>query len=244
MDVFIGIDDTDNKDSRGTGYLSRKLAGLISDESLGHVTGITRHQLLIHPAIPYTSQNSSACLIVDTDRKTYLTGFCRDMLLKESARGSDVGLCIAEKREINQQVINWGLRAKKDLLNQDNALMLADKEGIYLEGLIGEHTGVVGALAAVGLRKSGNDGRFIWLEGQKELRDILPGYYLVEELTGIYNFDVVISKDGSILDNEQMVYLGDWVRPLLKDNKITLVVENGTRHEWEIASKEYIRAIS
>jgi hypothetical protein len=166
------------------------------------------------------------------------------VLLKESARGSDVGLCIAEKIEINQPIINWGLRAKEDLLDQDNALMLADMEGIYLEGLTGEHTGVVGALAAVGLRKSGNDGRFIWLEGQKELRDILPGYYLVEELTGIYNFDVVISKDGSILDNKQMVYLGDWVRPLLKDNKITLVVENGTRHEWEIASKEYIRAIS
>jgi hypothetical protein len=166
------------------------------------------------------------------------------VLLEESAKGSDVGLCIAERREINEPVIKWGYKAKKELLDQDNAFNLAERVGFYLEGLTGENTGVIGALAAVGLRKGGNDGRFIWLEGQKELRDILPGYYLVEELTGIYNFDVVISKEGSILDNKKMVYLGDWVRPLLKDNKITLVVENGTRHGWEVASKEYIRTIS
>ena len=57
---LIGIDDTDNETSPGTGRLARKLQeeciprGLIS-------LGVTRHQFLVDPAIAYTSHNSGAC---------------------------------------------------------------------------------------------------------------------------------------------------------------------------------------
>ena len=46
MRILIGIDDTDNKDSRGTGYNSRQLAAAIESNNLGKVHGITRHQYL------------------------------------------------------------------------------------------------------------------------------------------------------------------------------------------------------
>ncbi len=72
MRLLIGIDDTDNKESRGTGYNSRQLASAIEANGLGRVHGITRHQLFIHPDIPYTSQNSSACLDVDTESYKYV----------------------------------------------------------------------------------------------------------------------------------------------------------------------------
>ncbi|MGH2717450.1 MAG: hypothetical protein ACRDJU_02570, partial [Actinomycetota bacterium] len=60
--LLIAIDDTDNRDSRGTGAGSRALLEALLDAELGQPVGITRHQLLVDPAIPYTSHNSSACL--------------------------------------------------------------------------------------------------------------------------------------------------------------------------------------
>jgi tRNA(Ile2) C34 agmatinyltransferase TiaS len=63
MQLLIGIDDTDNKESRGTGFNARQLGHLLTKEGC-EVMNITRHQLFVHNDIPYTSQNSSACLNV------------------------------------------------------------------------------------------------------------------------------------------------------------------------------------
>jgi hypothetical protein len=60
MKLLIGIDDTDNLESRGTGYCVRQLANWLSEKNLVVPLGITRHQLLVDPRIPYTSHNSSA----------------------------------------------------------------------------------------------------------------------------------------------------------------------------------------
>ena len=54
-------------------------------------------------------------------------------------------------------------------------MTLADRHGAHLEGVTGERIGVIGALAAVGLRRGGHDGRFIWLEGVRELQGSLDG---------------------------------------------------------------------
>ena len=119
--VYIGIDDTDNKESRGTGYRARKMATLLKNEGLGKISGITRHQLFVHPSIPYTSRNSSACLEIETDNLETLKVFCRDFLLEDSAEGSDVGLCIAIENQISQEVINWGENAKNTVLTKKEA---------------------------------------------------------------------------------------------------------------------------
>ncbi|WP_041355139.1 hypothetical protein [Nitrosococcus halophilus] len=58
---FIGIDDTDNRESRGTGYRARTLGAQLEEKGLAILEGVTRHQLLVSPAIPYTSHNSAAC---------------------------------------------------------------------------------------------------------------------------------------------------------------------------------------
>lgn len=241
---YIGMDDTDNEESRGTGFLSRRMAGEIAALGLGSPEGVTRHQLLVDPRIPYTSQNSSACIVVRSRMPEALKERCRSTLLRSAAPGSDAGLCFAPAESIGREVLRWGARAKKEVLTMEEAVNISRDHGISLEGLTGSKTGMIGALAAAGLRKSGNDGRFIWLHGQKELRDILPGYYMVEELIRIYNFDVVMNRQGDLLDNRERVWLGDWVRPLLKDNKVTLLVDNGLQHDWEIASKNHIRSIS
>jgi len=56
--VLIGMDDTDNLESRGTGSLARQVAAaLAADYTL---LGVTRHQLLKDPRVPCTKNNSSA----------------------------------------------------------------------------------------------------------------------------------------------------------------------------------------
>ena len=68
--LLIGIDDTDNLETRGTGFRARQLASGLQASALATTHGITRHQLLVDPRIPYTSHNSSACLRVTPARST------------------------------------------------------------------------------------------------------------------------------------------------------------------------------
>jgi len=66
MKIFIAIDDTDNLESRGTGFRARELAGLLQKEKCGQIIGVTRHQLFVNENIPYTSHNSSACISLES----------------------------------------------------------------------------------------------------------------------------------------------------------------------------------
>lgn len=246
MRILVGIDDTDNKESRGTGFLSRQLAKRIQEEKLGKVDGITRHQLFIHPDIAYTSQNSSACLDVFTEKKEELNNYCENFVRAESANGSDAGLCIANWNTVTDDIQEWGRRAKVEVLKLEDAINIATNNNIYLEGFTGILIGQIGALAAVGLRKRGNDGRFIWLDGPTELRELKSGIFKLEELkliTGIENF---ITINGLPLEKNCRVLCHDWIRPILKDGKPTLVLEKvkNEEYEWKAASKEHIRTIS
>jgi hypothetical protein len=116
MHYLIGIDDTDNLETRGTGHRVRQLADWLAENKLAVPKGITRHQLLVHPQIPYTSHNSSACLSVETDNADDLWEASREFLLREGAIGSDVGLCLAEWKTILEVVQSFGRRAKIEVL--------------------------------------------------------------------------------------------------------------------------------
>ena len=92
--ILVCIDDTDNIDSRGTGELAAMLADIIEEKKWGTSTPVTRHQLLIHPDIEYTSHNSSMCFEAEIEAEYLadITCFSMDFLLNESAEGSDPGL--------------------------------------------------------------------------------------------------------------------------------------------------------
>ncbi|MFC2168184.1 hypothetical protein ACFLRW_04295 [Acidobacteriota bacterium] len=246
MDILIGIDDTDNKDSRGTGFRARQLGQLIEAKGLGEILGISRHQLYVHDLIPYTSKNSSACLEVNNiSAYDKLNNLCREFLLEDSAPGSDAGLAVAVSSEISEEIMNWGNKAKVEILKKTTAYELALKNNISLEGLTGDKIGIIGALAAIGLRKGGNDGRFIWLKGI-ELREI-SGIYTKQELTKILRFDDVITEKFDSINNNENILLEYWIRPVLKQNKIYIFVEkveNNGKYKWKIKSKDYIRSIS
>lgn len=242
MKVLIGIDDTDNLESRGTGFRARELGRLLMKEGLAKLSGITRHQLLFDRRIPYTSHNSSACLEVETGNTDYLKGFCAEYLLRESAEGSDAGLCIAEETKVSETIVQWGLRAKKEIITQEEAVRIAALQDVFLEGYTGTKGGIIGSLAAVGLRKWGNDGRFLWVKGMREM----TGVFTVDEIKKQTGIDAVLAVDYSLLEQETEIFLGDWWRPVIKNNKIIIFVErkNDGNDGWQIVSKDYIKSIS
>jgi hypothetical protein len=245
MHYLAGIDDTDNEFSRGTGFKTRDLTSEIHKNKLGTVHSISRHQLYVHPEIPFTSHNSSACLDIETNDMETLRLFLADYLKRESAEGSDAGLCIIEYDKISNRTVLWGQRAKKEILFQEEAYLIAKEENFYLEGFLGTKGGIIGALAGVGLRKYGNDGRFFWLSG-KELREF-NGIYTSSSLYQNSRFDQIISTNGKIVHDDDRIFVDEWLRPVMKNYKISIIVEpclNISEYEWKIASKDYIKSIS
>ena len=243
MRCLIAIDDTDNLESRGTGFRARQLGARLAAAGIGTVRGITRHQLFVHPSIPYTSHNSSACLDVDVHEAQLDAArvFCREYLATESAEGSDAGLCIAPFDAVTDEMMEFGRSAKERVLTREQAHELADRHGAHLEGVTGERIGVIGALAAVGLRRAGSDGRFIWLEGVRELQ----GSFTAGTLLATTGIDSVESIDGRPLPADAVVCVDPWPRPVLLHGRAVLLTEesrdSNERSGWRILPKEAIR---
>lgn len=242
MQVLIGLDDTDSPESRGTGYRARRLGALLAACGLAEVKGITRHQLLLDAAIPYTSHNSSACLQVVTESRLFdeLVRFCRDYLRRESAPGADAGLCLVVEGRVGPNVQDFGRRAQAEVLHRSAALQLAENEGILLEGLTGDGGGVIGALAAVGLRATGNDGRFIWLPRLREL----CGIYEAGQLLSTTGIEAITTLDGVAPPHTARIDLGSWARPVLRGGKAVLLVEeveDNVACEWRVVPKEVVK---
>ena len=239
MNYLIGIDDTDNLESRGTGHRVRQLANWLDSNNLADPKGITRHQLLVDPQIPYTSHNSSACMFIETEDAEDVWEAAREFLLRESASGSDVGLCLAEWGTVNPDVITFARRAKLEVLTMPEAEQTASQSGLRLAGLTGTGGGIIGALAGVGLHRAGNDGRFLWLPGLRELK----GEYPISEICTKGNIDRVCMLNNENLLPETVVNVGEWIRPVLRDGKATLYVEE-KNHEWYVVSKDLIKSLS
>jgi hypothetical protein len=184
--LLIGIDDTDNLGTRGTGHLAERLLLALRHAGFGSATGATRHQLLVDPQIPYTSHNSSMCIGWDGEPGVdaeAIAGVAGPFLETASAPGSDPGLAIAVAENwsdprCRQELVDFGHRAKREVLNRSAAFALAALCGVSLSAHGGDGGGVIGALAAVGLHLSGDDGRFRWMPG---LRD-LAGFLSYDEL--------------------------------------------------------------
>lgn len=255
MRLLIGIDDTDNLESRGTGYRARQLGRTLSDGG-NRVTGISRHQLLVDPRIPYTSHNSAACLTVETspDQLEAVVDHTRAFLARESAAGSDAGLCVAPADQVPDEVVTFGRQAKAAVVDLAGAHSLADRFALRLEGVTGTRIGAIGALAAVGLRASGDDGRVLWLDGLRELAGVWRVSNLIDALPGV----AVETLDGRAAARDDRVALGDWVRPIIRGGRIVVLVEpdeNNEREqrgtdradqdiEWCVASRERIKQLS
>lgn len=239
MNLLMGIDDTDDVESPGTGHRVRQLADWLVKNRLGDPKGITRHQLLVDSRIPYTSHNSAACMSIEVERLDGIWEATREYLIRESAPGSDVGLCLAQVEQVNESVVSFGRRAKLNLVSMSEAEQTASRPGLRLARLTGTGGGIIGALAAVGLRYEGNDGRFLWLPGLREMK----GKYQISEFCARGHVDRICTLNNQSLAAETIVDVGDWIRPILRDGQATLYVEEN-HHEWYVIPKDQIKRLS
>ncbi|MEJ2600475.1 MAG: hypothetical protein P8Z00_19220 [Anaerolineales bacterium] len=206
MKLLIGLDDTDNHESRGTGHLARQIAALLAQSNT--LLGVTRHQLLIDPRVPYTSHNSSAAIHLETEDGVDLSGLFAQVskfMLADFQPGSDPGLCIVAG-EVPEAIIEFGRRVQNEVVTQSQARDLASTFDLRLQGLGGSEDGLIGALAAVGLAASGDDGRYLLVGKIRELAGLQPVQALLS--AGVV---AVKTLDGKPVD-EGMV-LADKLRP-------------------------------
>jgi hypothetical protein len=189
--IAVGIDDTDMLDTPGTNQLARHLAVVLAADV--RARRVLRHQLLQDPRVPCTRKNGCASILFEPLRALTREEFAdriTTIMLDWIPVGSDPGLCVVDTANIPPSVVEWGLRAQRELLTQSAARDLAAEHNILLRGLAGTEDGVIGALAAVGLMTTRNDGRVVHLEGE-------PGTTIAGDLLdacGELTIDEILSR--------------------------------------------------
>ena len=220
MVLYIALDDTDTLDSIGTGRLAREIAGVLAEEY--PVYAVTRHQLFVHPDIPYTSHNSCAVIHIhetNSDPRAVLMDRVSNLMGDHFVEGSDPGLAIARTSDVTPAMFLFGFNAKHRIVTQELARTIAANGKIPLRGLGGTEGGVIGALAGIALAASGSDGRYLFVGSIRNL----PGPQSVENLyaagiSGIY------AVDGERI-TEGRVEIAKFPQPACINGKPVLFVE-------------------
>jgi hypothetical protein len=244
MRILVSIDDTDNLESRGTGEIASLIAEALQQKGWGSAGMVTRHQLLVHPDIPYTSHNSAMCFPAEIEegRLNEVISFAGSFLNLECAPGSDPGLCVAplENLAAASELVAFGKRAKKEVLTMPEAYQLAERLGVHLSEHGGTGQGVIGALAGAGLRLSGNDGR---MKGALRFggRETLP----VAELLNHPDIDEVRSVEGGAPRADDLVAIGEKPKTVLLDGASVLLISalkrEGGEAAWQTVYRKQLR---
>lgn len=233
MTVLLGLDDTDMPGTPGTGRLARTIASVIAD--LHPVLGITRHQLLIDPAIPYTSHNSSAVIHIDAGAGALagIAATARDLVLDAFAPGADPGIAVVEIDAVPPALVAFGQDAKRCVLTADQAFRLAANGEIFLEPLGGTGGGVIGALAGVGLASTGHDGRYLAVGAIRSL-----GPETTVEAALAAGIGTVVTPDGrTVIAGRLICEHGRGPKPAVIQGRPVLIVEE-CRDGWRAVRRD------
>lgn len=223
--IYIGLDDTDMPGTRGTGHLARDVASWLEGDY--PITGITRHQLLHDRRIPYTANNSSN--VIGVAAKNVDLQLLADQIaayvIPQCPDGSDPGLCVALPEQV--EGVSFGRKCQTEIVLLSLAMETAASHGILLRSLAGSPGGMIGALAGVCLRASGNDGRFVQVGRIREL----TGRVGIEEVLNS-GVDRVSLEDGQEI-RTGYIETGDKIRPALRGGLVTLYVQPLEQGLWQ-----------
>ncbi|HKK99634.1 MAG TPA: hypothetical protein VJ943_05250 [Desulfotignum sp.] len=228
MNYMVCIDDTDMPGTRGTGWLVEDLCKLLAAEKLAVTTAISRHQLFVHQDIPYTSHNSAMGFDMSLEQGTIddIMALFTNFLETRTEKGSDPGLCVAPlsgplNRQKFVELVAFGKAAKQQVLTKSDAYGLAAASGVHLSEHGGTGQGVVGALAGIGLRLSGNDGRYRGWYHLGRPGDIVS----VRSLCAHPFVDQLVTVTGEVLSPDTRVMMGsEKTKTVRLDHKQVIVV--------------------
>jgi hypothetical protein len=228
--IYVGIDDTDTLDDPGTNQLARHLVRELAGQFRGRM--ILRHQLLEDPRVPCTKKNGCASIELEAMSSyelAQLIDTLRQKMIAWCPRGSDPGLCVTES--VPAGVVEWGLRCQRELVTRQQACKIAADFGIHLEGLGGTEDGVIGALAAVGLMATRNDGRVVYYGPVAEDWYDVTGCMGIDEILN-RGVDEVRTETGEMI-TAGLVDVGKRLRPNCRQGKIVLYVARNAEPHWE-----------
>ena len=232
MYYLLGIDDTDTEkmegsDPGGTPALALDLGRYIESLFLAKLINISCHQLLQHPSIPHTNQNITCCVLLDVEAKNAreIDLICREKLLHESAPNANAGYALASWNQFDPEIVVWGKSAKLNPLNRSDALVLARRCNILMAGILGNGNGVIGALAAIGLRYEGNDGWIEWMPGL----DGLKGIYTPVKLAQSIYYDSIETDQHKHPAMDDRIQVIPPLKPLILDGRIILKIKSSPR---------------
>ncbi|KAF0146885.1 MAG: hypothetical protein FD187_3175 [bacterium] len=239
MLFLLGIDDTDRPGAPDTSALALTLGQRLAALSLARLMNVSCHQLLQHPAISFTTQNMACCLLLDAEplRLREIDLVSREFLRRDCSPASNPGFALADWNTLDPEITAWGRLAKLDVLQRQDAMALGRRCGISIAGFAGSGAGVIGALAAVGLRYDGNDGWLSWMPGLPALR----GVYTPVELLQQVHFDRMENPRGKKPAVDDRINIEKGIRPLLRDGKSVLLLaasKKGAPYEWEVTETD------
>lgn len=229
MKVLVGFDDTDVVGcGRGTGKLARWFEQKLPEGIT--MAGAVRQQLPVIDGIPYTSQNSAACLILDNvqpDQIQAVIDRAADHIHTHFVEGSDPGLCVVPVNDGPMDgLIAFGRLACTRIVTQNEAM--ASVNGFHLSGHGGTQDGIIGAAAGVGLTLSGWSGRFIEFGGLRRF----DRFVRVADLEAHGIQVLSIDRNALVPGPEDTVDTQDWLRPRLWGDHPVLPVEASGPKAW------------
>lgn len=241
MFFLLGIDDTDSQTngdstsaSQDTAALALKLGQKLESLNLARLINISCHQLFQHPSIAHTKNNIACCLLLDCDaqkvREIDMT--TRLTLRGESSAKANPGYALGAWNQFDPEIIAWGKTAKSAKLERMDAIALARRSGIAIAGITGSGTGVIGALAAVGLRYDGNDGTIQWMPGLDKLNGVFTQFE-INQFIHIESIESPLHKHPALDDR---ILFSSEVKPILKNGRIVVEVtpsKRGEAFEWQ-----------
>jgi hypothetical protein len=225
--IYVGIDDTDTLETAGTNQLARAIVERLADKL--RCVSIVRHQLFFDLRVPYTSKNGSASIRFERRQPISLADVIaavRHMMQEWFVEGSDPGLVATE--HVPAEITAYAWRCKGELIEQREPRELAARHGIHLEGLGGTEGGVIGALAAVGLIVTENDGRVIqWQTWPDDLTGPAPIAALQQRSV------LVRRRESKAVVETGLVDVGKKLRPNLVAGDCVLWVEEEPQAETD-----------
>ena len=163
------------------------------------------------------------------NRQTSLTPL-RRFFRAHFVEGADPALAVGLDGSVPRALIELGRRTKHEFVTVEAAEAAAGAGGLEVRSVAGRRHGVVGAIAAVALRASGDDGRFVELAGIR-LDWAEPTVAELLERTGITR--VEDDRGGTVPPGDRINVTG-WLRPSLRYGEPTLIVaRSATTDGWE-----------
>lgn len=245
MHILIGIDDTDNLDSIGTGEVLENLSAALVEAGLGQGGFVTRHQLYIHEDIPYTSHNSAMCCAMEAEKLDEVIHFCRDYMHTFCAPGSDPGLCIVDldKLRYKKRIIRFGHSAKTRVITKSDAMDMVAlyKRAIYLSEHGGTGGGVIGALAGCGLRLSGFDGKIKGKIAPLQTQPVIT----VETLCKTFSLGFAMDAQRNLISPSDTVWLSCPTKAVYWDHQAAIYLEKDQsgRAAWRVYNIQELKGL-